>query len=445
MAGEGIFCVRCGITLRPFMRVCPRCGLEREGAKPLDIPHPALQTAAETGRATAVAPSAQHVVIPNTAVHRQAVSPERPGFQPESNRVLLPPIETYRRFPVFTSAQWTLIAIGIGLLVMMLAIAYLLWRQQQRDIFRPAGNPNVVANPSPSLPAKPEASPTITLPTPETIDDQKIADAVKSALMAYNPLGFVRYKIEVKDGVVTLKGEALHQPEKDGADNVTRLVAGVKTVVNDLKVKPEEPFLPRTVNMVEANLLDEALKRQIQADEQAKQRDLQPDPQREAERQRREIAAARQREEEIALRRAAEEKLRREIEEYEKRQEEFRRVEAERRARAEQARFEVSALRTGTVAWSGVVDGVDEIIFSGSTASVRHVSGKPPREVRASFSAPLPRSPVNLDLISTSGRGAIDIAQQPSPDNGYTAIVRIDDSSKGSDNRYEFTLRWTLQ
>jgi BON domain len=444
MAGEGVLCAGCGITLRPFMRVCPRCGLERESAEPLDIPHPSHETTSETGHATGVTPAAQPAVIPDTAIHRQAISPGRPGFHP-ANMVFLPPIETTRRFPVFTSAQWALIAIGIGLLIMMLAVAYLLWRQQKRDILPPSGNTNVVANPTPSMPAKPEASAAITLPTPEAIDDQKITDAVKSALMAYNPLGFMRYKVEVKDGVVTLTGEALHQPEKDGADNVTRLVAGVKSVVNTLKVKPEEPYLPLKVNAVEANLLDEALKRQIQAEEQAKQKHLQVDPQREAERQRREIAAARQREEEIALQKAAEEKLRREIEEYEKRQEEIRRAEAERRTRAEQARFEVSALRTGTVAWSGVVDGVDEIIFSGSSASVRHMSGKPPREVRASFSAPLPRSLVSLDLISTGGRGTIVIVQHPSPDNGYTAIVRIDDSGKGSDKRYEFTLRWTLK
>jgi BON domain len=444
MAGEGVFCAGCGITLRPFMKVCPRCGQEREGAEPLDIPHSSPETRPETGHATIVTPVTQQAVIPGTAIHRQAISPGSSGLHP-AGMVFLPPVETSRRFPVFTSAQWTLIAIGIGLLIMMLAVAYLLWRQQKRDMFRPAGNRNVVVNPSPSIPVKPEASPAITLPTPEAIDDQKIIDAVKSALMAYNPLGFARYKVEVKDGVVTLTGEALHQPEKDGADNVTRLVAGVKSVVNNLKVKPEEPYLPLKVNAVEANLLDEALKRQIQAEEQGKQKQLQHDPQREAERQRREIAAARQREEEIALQKAAEEKLRREIEEYEKRQEELRRAEAERRARAEQARFEVSALRTGTVAWSGVVDGVDEIIFSGSSASVRHVSGKPPREVRASFSAPLPRSPVNLDLISTSGRGVIVIAQHPSPDNGYTALVRIDDSGKGSDKRYEFTLRWTLK
>jgi BON domain len=444
MAGEGIFCAACGITLRPFMKVCPRCGLERESAEPLDIPHPSSETGSETGHAAGVTPAAQQVVVPDAAIHRQDISPGRPGFHP-GNMVFLPPIENSRRFPLFTSAQWTLIAIGIGLLIMMLAVAYLLWRQQKRDMFRPAGNTNAVAHPSPALPAKPDASPAITLPTPEAIDDQKITDAVKSALMAYNPLGFARYKVEVKEGVVTLTGEALHQPEKDGADNVTRLVAGVKSVVNNLKVKPEEPFLPLKVNAAEASLLDEALKRQIEADEQAKQKQVQPDPQREAERQRREIAAARQHEEEIALQKAAEEKLRREIEEYEKRQEELRRAEAERRARAEQARFEVSSLRTGTVAWSGVVDGVDEIIFSGSSASVRHMSGKPPREVRASFSAPLPRSLVNLDLISSSGRGVVVIAQHPSPENGYTAIVRIDDSGKGSDKRYEFTLRWTLK
>jgi BON domain len=419
MAGEGILCAGCGITLRPFMKVCPRCGLERENVEPIDIQR-------------------------NTADNREAISTARPGFRP-ANMVFLPPLETSRRFPLFTSAQWMLIAIGIGLLIVMLAVAFLLWRQEKRDLSRPSEGANTVATPPTSAPARPEASPAITQATPETIDDQKITDAVKTALMAYNPLGFARYKVEVKEGVVTLNGEALHQPEKDGADNVTRLVAGVKSVVNNLKVKPEEPVIPLKVNAAEAKLLDEALRQQIQVDEQSRQKNLQVDPQREAERQRREMIAARQREEEIALRKAAEEKLRREIEEYEKRQEELRRAEAERRARAEQARFEVSALRTGTIAWSGVVDGVDEIIFSGSSASVRHVSGKPPREVRASFSAPLPRSVVNLDLVSTSGRGIIVIVQHPAPDNGYATIVRIDDSGKGSDKRYEFTLRWTLK
>jgi BON domain-containing protein len=428
MAGEGLLCAGCGITLRPFMKVCPRCGLEREHAEPIEIPHSSSLSRPEA--------------------NRSSITPAHQPVLQGPNAVFLPPGEIARRFPVFTSAQRALLAIGIGLLIMLLAIVFLLWRQQKRDLFHfqsPPGNTNSVTNPSPATTVRSDAGTANTLRTPEIVDDQKIADAVNAALLAYNPLGAGRYKVAVKQGVVTLNGEALHQPEKDGADNVIRLIAGVKSVVNNLKVKPEEPALfPPKVNVAEANLLDEALRKQIQAEEQAKQKPLQTDEQREDERRRREISAARLHEAELAVRKAAEEKLRRDIEEYDKREEELRRVDAERRMRAEQAKFEVSTLRTGTVAWSGVVDGVEEIIFSGSSSSVRHLSGKPAREVRASFSAPIPRSVVNLDLVSTRGRGSIAIAQQPSAANGYTAIVRVDDSGKGSDRRYEFTLRWTF-
>jgi hypothetical protein len=125
--------------------------------------------------------------------------------------------------------------------------------------------------------------------------------------------------------------------------------------------------------------------------------------------------------------------------------EEQRQSEAKRRARAEQARLETSVLKLGTIAWSGMVDGVAEIVITGGSASVRSVSGEAPREVKSSFSAPVPKAPMAVDLISSAGRGAISLAQQPAQGNGYTAIVRVDDSAKGGFQRYEFTLRWTLQ
>jgi hypothetical protein len=279
--------------------------------------------------------------------------------------------------------------------------------------------------------------------------------------MAYNPLGFSRYSFEVKDGIVTINGEAGHQPEKDGVGNVLKLISGVKSVINNLKIKPMGPngpngpndsLAPVKLNLAEARILDDALRRELESRGQSgaveapketpqPQQSQQSDAQREA----RERAAAKQREEDSALRKAAEEKLRREAEENERRQEESRRTEAERRARAEQSRLVANALRSGTVAWSGTVDGVDEVIISGSSASVRHVIGAPPREVKASFSAPIPRSPVSVALISSNGRGVISVVQQPSAENGYTAIVRIDDSAKGGDKRYEFTLRWSAQ
>jgi len=346
--------------------------------------------------------------------------------------------------------------IGAGMLLMLLVIAYLLWRQQQRDTVQPANRNIVAVQPSPNTVATPEPSPT---PTPS--NDQAIFESVKTQLMAYNPLGFSRYNFEVKDGIVTINGEAGHQPEKDGVGNVLKLISGVKSVINNLKIKPNGPdgaagsnesLAPVKLNLAEAKILDDALRREFESRGQAvapEATNQTPQPkqsqQSDAQRDARERAAAKQREEDMASRKAAEEKLRRDAEENERRLEESRRAESERRALAEQSRFESSALRSGTVAWSGTVDGVDEVVISGSSASVRHVNGSPPREVKASFSAPIPRSPVSVALISANGRGAISVIQQPSAANGYTTIVRIDDSSKGGDKRYEFTLRWSTQ
>ncbi len=427
------------------MKTCPRCGATREDATPLETqpsssetpPQPAFES---LSGAAAGKPDTD--VVPLSAIRQQRVNQRPSEFSPASDMVFLSPNEAKRRFPLFTSAQLTLIAIGTGLIMIMLVIAYLLWRQQQRDIARPMVSPAAAIQPSPVVSPTPDPSPT---PTPT--DDAALMESVKASLLAYNPLGFTHYKLEIKEGVVTISGEAEHQPEKDGAENVVKLVTGVKSVVNNLKVKPEQPSAPVKLNPAEARLLDDALRKQIQTDEQNRNdqsRQSPQDPQREAERQRREQMIAKQREEDLAQRKAAEDKLRREAEDYEKRQEELRRTEAERRARAEQAKLEASILRSGTVAWSGAVDGIDEIILSGSSASVRHLSGAPPREVRVSFSAPIPRSPVIVKLVTTSGRGQFQIVQQPSASNGYSTIIRIDDSGKGGDKRHEFTLRWSL-
>jgi hypothetical protein len=436
MASETILCTGCGITLIPLMKVCPRCGAAREGA--------ALPEAAETRSA---AKAVRTSVVPVNALRQDQTAYDENEFAPSRHFVLLSPNETKRRFPLLTSAQVSLLAIGIGLVLLGLVIAILLWRQQRRDVLQSANAAATQMQPLAAVAATPSPDPS---PTPG--DDPALLESVKTALMAYNPLGFTRYKFEIKEGTVTLNGEAEHQPEKDGAENVVRLLAGVKSVVNNLQIKPSLANSfgdPVKLNLAEAKLLDDALRRQaFEKEDKPKSVDAQPpalDPQREAERLRREQLAAKQREEDTALRKAAEEKIKHEAEEYEKRLEEMRSVEASRRARAEQARLDAASLRYGTIAWNGVVDGVDEIIISGASASVRHINGNPPREVRASFSAPVPRSPAEVKLMWVNGRGLVDIVQQPTAVNGYTTIVRIDDSSKGGDKRYEFTLRWSLQ
>ncbi|MBL8188670.1 MAG: BON domain-containing protein, partial [Acidobacteria bacterium] len=386
MANETIFCAGCGITMVSFMKVCPRCGTERKEVKPLEV-NPAMIVAAgaKVAAVTAAAinanqedsPASSTSVIPLNAIRQEDVHYDRTEFAPPQNFVLLSPNDEQRRFPLFTRAQLSLIAVGVLLVLLAVIVAVLLWRQQRNNVVSVA---NAAAAQAPAAMTSlsdgnltPEAS-----PTPG--DDAALFESIKTALMAYNPIGFPRYNFEVKEGIVTLNGEAEHQPEKDGAENVVRLVIGVKSVVNNLQIKPNSASEPVKLNLAEAKLLDEAMRRQMQ-ESQPGAAETQvaaaptPDAQREADRLRREQLAAKQRDEDAALRLAAEEKLKREAEAYEKRLEELRRAEAERRARAEQARIDAATLRYGTIAWSGIVDGVDEIILSGSSASVRHLSG----------------------------------------------------------------------
>jgi len=443
MASETILCKGCGITLIPLMKVCPRCQTPQE-----DAVLSGSQAVATSGASPAVRTS----VVPVNALRQDPTPYDETEFRPAQSFVLLSPSDTKRRFPLLTSAQISLLAIGIGLILLALVVAILLWRQQRHDVLQSANAASTQMQPLSAVAVLPSPTPE----TPALADDSAVLESVKSALMAYNPLGFTHYQFEVKEGVVTLNGEAEHQPEKDGAENVVRLLVGVKSVINNLQVKPgaaNPASEPIKLNLAEAKLLDDAMHRQAREKEGQQASVDSPstssapslDPQRDAERQRRELLAAKQREEDAAMRRAGEERIKREAEEYEKRMEELRRAEAERRARAEQARQDTASLRYGTIAWNGIVDGVDEIIISGASASVRHVNGNQPREVRASFSAPMPRSPVDAKLIWVNGRGLVDIVQQPSAANGYTTIVRIDDSLKSGDKRYEFTLRWSLQ
>lgn len=434
MATGRLTCAACGAELKPLRRHCPACGAERQLG---DASAAAAPPAGEE-------PRARERVMPGGM--RLPVAPPSPAFPPPE-AVYLSPEDEGRRFPLFTRYQLILIGLGIGLLIFLLVVAFLVWRQEQRDRMRAESGRAAAAPPAP-VPATPPPGPEPS-PSPTPLDDAALAAAVKAALTVYNPLGVARYLVEVKDGLVTLRGDAENQAERDGAENVIKPVAGVRGVINLLIVKTKDAAGLVKLNEAEARRLEEALRRRLQESEQesdeARRAREEAEARRASERRARELEAAQQREEEDELRQAAEERLRREAAEYERRQEESRRAEADRRARAEQARLEVSALRAGTIAWSGIVSGIDEIILTGASASVRHLEGEPPRQTKATFSAPMPRAPMTVRLLSANGRGTTRIVQEPSAANGYTTIIRIDDSDKGGDKRYDFALRWEAQ
>jgi osmotically-inducible protein OsmY len=72
---------------------------------------------------------------------------------------------------------------------------------------------------------------------PAQNDDGKIHDLVMIRLADDVTVRGANLDVEVKDGVVTLRGVVREDRARDRATKVARKVKGVKSVVNDLQVK----------------------------------------------------------------------------------------------------------------------------------------------------------------------------------------------------------------
>ena len=94
------------------------------------------------------------------------------------------------------------------------------------------------------------------------------------------------------------------------------------------------------------------------------------------------------------------------------------------------------------VDWSGTVDNTATVYVQGAKAWVDNVTGKPVQNTVADFQGVVPSSDgATVDLTRESGRGDIEIVEQPTKSNNYTAAVRIMDPEPGSD-QYKFELTW---
>lgn len=74
--------------------------------------------------------------------------------------------------------------------------------------------------------------------TGEVIDDAAITTKVKAALVADKDVSALDVKVETYRGVVQLSGFTNSQTEITKAVQVARGVNGVKSVKNDLRIKP---------------------------------------------------------------------------------------------------------------------------------------------------------------------------------------------------------------
>ena len=96
----------------------------------------------------------------------------------------------------------------------------------------------------------------------------------------------------------------------------------------------------------------------------------------------------------------------------------------------------------GSLSWTGRVDDVVEIQISGRRVDAITRSGVRVSDVNSNIrGSGLPSRNVNLRIDQRSGRGSIAVVQQPSAWNGYTAVIRINDSRSGA-AYYDFTAYW---
>jgi len=95
----------------------------------------------------------------------------------------------------------------------------------------------------------------------------------------------------------------------------------------------------------------------------------------------------------------------------------------------------------GSMRWRGRVDGYVELRIQGNRVRSIERGGAPTYNEQASFSNPLPRADVRVQVKKRDGRGKVSLLEQPSRSNNYTAVIGIDDSKGGADN-YELEMQW---
>jgi hypothetical protein len=91
--------------------------------------------------------------------------------------------------------------------------------------------------------------------------------------------------------------------------------------------------------------------------------------------------------------------------------------------------------------WSGRVDREVRITMHGRDARTQTAGRVPFERSRIDVATALPQRDGRVTVRVQDGRGDVDVVQQPSARNDYTAIVRVRDRSSGVDN-YRLTAYW---
>jgi hypothetical protein len=91
--------------------------------------------------------------------------------------------------------------------------------------------------------------------------------------------------------------------------------------------------------------------------------------------------------------------------------------------------------------WQGLVDKEIQIQLRGGHAYIRPMSSGETRTGRGQVLSGLPHQEGTLRVERLEGRGEVDVIEQPSSRNGYTAVVRVRDPRGGS-SPYRIIAYW---
>jgi osmotically-inducible protein OsmY len=72
----------------------------------------------------------------------------------------------------------------------------------------------------------------------QTAEDDRIYDEVRIKLVRDSDVKGGAFTVEVKDGVVTIKGVVEKEKARVKAEKLARKVKGVKSVINQLQIRP---------------------------------------------------------------------------------------------------------------------------------------------------------------------------------------------------------------
>jgi len=97
--------------------------------------------------------------------------------------------------------------------------------------------------------------------------------------------------------------------------------------------------------------------------------------------------------------------------------------------------------RVEVLEWRGQVDREIQIRVDNRRASVIEMGSNERARRRVDMMSGIPNRPGRLYVQRIDGRGDVDVIQQPSQSNGYTATIRIRDPKGGAD-RYRIAVYW---